>query len=192
MRISTLVAGALLMLAAPAWAQGDPSADQIIQSLKPKGGVLGGTRGIRAAAPQAAPEQGAAPAAKPAVVAAHTAPDAAPSVNLTVQFATGSSELTPAAVRTLNELGKALSSPALANYHFRIEGHTDTVGQHDRNVALSQQRAGKVAEYLSSKFGVSASRLEAVGRGPDALLVPTPDQTPEPRNRRVQVINIGA
>jgi outer membrane protein OmpA-like peptidoglycan-associated protein len=39
---------------------------------------------------------------------------------------------------------------------------------------------------------VSATRLEAVGRGQEALKVPTPDQTPEPRNRRVQVINIGA
>jgi len=28
--------------------------------------------------------------------------------------------------------------------------------------------------------------------GEDGLLVPTPPQTPEPRNRRVQVINLGA
>ena len=28
--------------------------------------------------------------------------------------------------------------------------------------------------------------------GEDGLLVPTPDQTPEPRNRRVQVVNIGS
>ena len=27
--------------------------------------------------------------------------------------------------------------------------------------------------------------------GEDGLLVPTPPQTPEPRNRRVQVINLG-
>ena len=28
--------------------------------------------------------------------------------------------------------------------------------------------------------------------GEDRLLVPTPDQTPEPRNRRVLVVNIGS
>ena len=28
--------------------------------------------------------------------------------------------------------------------------------------------------------------------GEDELLVPTADQTPEPRNRRVQVVNIGS
>jgi outer membrane protein OmpA-like peptidoglycan-associated protein len=39
---------------------------------------------------------------------------------------------------------------------------------------------------------VAASRLEPVGRGQEALKVQTPDQTAEPRNRRVQVINIGA
>jgi outer membrane protein OmpA-like peptidoglycan-associated protein len=53
-------------------------------------------------------------------------------------------------------------------------------------------RAKKVAEFLEKNFGVGAARLEAVGRGPDAPLVPTPDQTAEPRNRRVQVINLGA
>ena len=48
-------------------------------------------------------------------------------MNLSVQFRTGSAELTPAARRTLDELGKALSDAQLAPYRFRIEGHTDTV-----------------------------------------------------------------
>ena len=123
----------------------------------------------------------------------HAAPPAAaPSVNLTVQFANGSAELTPAAIKTLDELGRALSSPALSGYRFRIEGHTDTVGSPAYNMSLSQQRAASVASYLEQKFGVGAARLEAVGRGQEGLLVPTPDQTPEPRNRRVQVINLGA
>ena len=46
--------------------------------------------------------------------------------------------------------------------------------------------------YIVTKFGVQASRLQAVGMGEQGLLVSTPDQTPEPRNRRVQVINLGA
>jgi outer membrane protein OmpA-like peptidoglycan-associated protein len=113
-------------------------------------------------------------------------------VSLTVNFATGSAELTPDAIRTLDELGRALASRELSSYRFRIEGHTDTVGSRDYNRALSQRRALAVVDYVSRKYGVEADRLQAIGMGDTGLLVQTPPQTPEPRNRRVQVINIGA
>jgi outer membrane protein OmpA-like peptidoglycan-associated protein len=113
-------------------------------------------------------------------------------VNLTVNFANGSADLTPDAIHTLDELGRALASKDLASYRFRIEGHTDTVGSRDYNRALSERRAEAVVDYVAKKFSVDASRLQAVGMGEDGPLVPTPPQTPEPRNRRVQVINLGA
>jgi len=131
-----------------------------------------------------------APMATPAV--ATEAVPAAPSANLTVNFATGSAELTPQAIQALNELGRALSSKDLAAYKFRIEGHTDTVGTPDANRALSEQRAEAVVSYITSHFGVDATRLQAVGMGEEDLAVPTPPQTPEPRNRRVLVVNLGA
>jgi outer membrane protein OmpA-like peptidoglycan-associated protein len=95
-------------------------------------------------------------------------------------------------METLDQLGKALSSADLANYRFRIEGHTDTVGSAAYNKTLSAERAASVARYLEQKFGVKAARLETIGLGQQGLLVPTPDQTPEPRNRRVQIVNLGA
>jgi outer membrane protein OmpA-like peptidoglycan-associated protein len=134
----------------------------------------------------------AAPVAPSVAATAPAQPVAAPSIDLTVQFQSGSAELTPEAMRTLDELGRALSHEALAAYRFRIEGHTDTTGSRSANMSLSQARAARVAEYLQSRFGVAAARLEPVGRGQETLKVQTPDQTPEPRNRRVQVINIGA
>jgi outer membrane protein OmpA-like peptidoglycan-associated protein len=192
------LAASLLCAAGTAWAQGNPNADQIINSLKPSGPLTSGTRGIRPVAPPsgattatpATPAAAAAPAAKPAPAATEAAAGA-PSVNLTVQFQTGSSQLTPQAMQALDELGKALTSAALSSYRFRIAGHTDTVGSAPLNKALSDQRAAAVASYLESKFGVAAARLETVGMGESQLLVQTPPQTPEPRNRRVQVINIG-
>ncbi len=186
----------------PVLAQGNPSADQIINSLRPSGNMMpGGTRGIRLTAPtnepaaqQPAPSQAQQPrvaANRPA--AAPVAPaQSAPTVNLTVNFAHGSAELTPDAVRTLDELGRALASKDLAAYRFRIEGHTDTVGSSNYNRTLSERRAEAVVDYVAKKFGVDPSRLQAIGMGEDGLLVPTPPQTPEPRNRRVQVINLGA
>jgi len=116
----------------------------------------------------------------------------APSVNLGVLFRTGLADLTPAAQHTLDELGKALSTPALAPYRFRIEGHTDTVGVAAANRGLSERRAAAVVSYLDARFGVNRTRLEAAGMGEDAPLVPTGPQVPEPRNRRVQVVNVGA
>ncbi len=186
----------------PAFAQSNPSADEIIKSLKPSGNLMqGGTRGIRLAAPST---DATAPAAttrtgrqQPRVAANRSgAPSAAqaadPSVSLTVIFATGSADLTADAVHTLGELGRALASKDLLSYRFRIEGHTDTVGSREYNQALSERRAAAVVDYVARKYGVDPARLQAVGLGEDGLLVQTPSQTPEPRNRRVQVINLDA
>jgi len=183
-----LVAAPLVLAPLPAAAQGNPSSDQIIQSLKPTGNLTGGgTRGIRVANPNAAQEtpQAGAVGATPAGAAS------APSVSLSVQFASGSSDLTPAAHQILDQLGKALTSSELSQYRFRIEGHTDTVGAVAYNRALSQQRAEAVAAYLEGKFGVSVNRLQTVGMGEQGLLVPTPPNTPNEKNRRVNVVNLG-
>ncbi|HET7881340.1 MAG TPA: OmpA family protein [Acetobacteraceae bacterium] len=204
--IAPIIAAPLLLGSLTAFAQGTKSADQIINSLRPTGNLAaGGTRGIRLAAPSgdAAAAPVPAPAAptpaqhprvasnKSAAVPAATAQPTAPSVDLTVNFANGSAELTPEAIQTLDELGKALASKDLEGFRFRIEGHTDTVGSREYNRALSERRAEAVVAYVTKTFGVDASRLQAVGMGEDGLLVPTPPQTSEPRNRRVQVVNIG-
>ena len=42
------------------------------------------------------------------------------------------------------------------------------------------------------RLGIAESRLDAVGLGETQLLVQTPDATAEPRNRRVQIVNIGS
>jgi outer membrane protein OmpA-like peptidoglycan-associated protein len=157
---------------------GNPKSEDIVKALTPTG-VAGPTRGIRMANPGSG-------AAAPSGLAGGAA-----SVNLSVQFATGSAELTAAARQTLNQLGQALSQPALAPYRFRIEGHTDTVGTAAANKELSDRRAAAVADYLAANFKVDRSRLDAVGMGEQGLLVATPDQTAEPRNRRVAVVNLG-
>jgi len=180
-------------------AQAQQSADSIINALKPGGNLTAGaTRGIKlggtAAAPAASPAHPVSTEARPAMRAHEPSPasDAAPSVNLTVNFPTGSADLTPGARASLDNLGKALASSDLAGYRFRIEGHTDNVGSKEANLALSQQRADAVVSYLTSQYNVAPSRLEAVGKGQEDPLVPTPPQTPEAKNRRVQVINLGS
>jgi OOP family OmpA-OmpF porin len=136
------------------------------------------------------PATATAPVARPAPRET-TAPADVPAVSLMVNFASGSATLTPQAEQTLATLARALASPDLMPFRFRIEGHTDTVGPADMNQALSDARAQAVRNHLIQRHGIAAGRLVAVGLGETQLLVRTPDETPEARNRRVQVVNIG-
>ena len=163
----------LSLAALPALAQSKaPSVPDLIKALKGDE-----TRGIKPV--------------KPGTAATTAAPAEAPSVSLSVQFATDSAELTPGARQALDQLGKALTSADLAQFRFRIEGHTDTVGSAAYNKALSQRRAVAVASYLEKNFGVVPARLEAVGLGEEGLAVATPPQTANAENRRVKVVNLG-
>ena len=69
----------------------------------------------------------------------------------------------------------------------QIVGHTDTVGSGPANDILSLDRARFVRDALVAQ-GLRPAITRAVGRGEHELLVPTPDNTREPRNRRVEVI----
>ena len=187
----TVLAALLAACAGPALAQGNPSAAEITRGLDFR--QDGADRGLHRADPaRPPPALGAGPAQSGPGARAPSAAARLPTVNLSVLFRTGSAELTPEARLTLDELGRALSGPALAPYRFRIEGHTDTVGDPGANMALSGRRAAAVAAYLTARFGVDRARLQAVGMGDGALLVPTGPGVPEPRNRRVQVVNLGA
>jgi len=67
-----------------------------------------------------------------------------------------------------------------------IVGHTDTVGDAASNKVLSLRRAEAIGRYFRQK-GVTIPILYT-GFGEEQLLVPTPDETDEPRNRRAEYI----
>ena len=68
-----------------------------------------------------------------------------------------------------------------------VVGHTDLVGTHAFNDALSRQRADLIRNELI-RLGVAAENIEVVARGKRDPIVPTADGVAEPRNRRVEVI----
>jgi outer membrane protein OmpA-like peptidoglycan-associated protein len=68
-----------------------------------------------------------------------------------------------------------------------ITGHTDRVGQVEDNDRLALMRAQTIRDKLI-QLGLHADFVRAVGRGEREPLVATPDEQPEPRNRRVEVI----
>jgi len=67
-----------------------------------------------------------------------------------------------------------------------IVGHTDTLGSKKHNLKLSLKRAEKVRQSLIG-LGVPAESIRIVGKGEEELLVRTPDNTKEPKNRRVDI-----
>ncbi len=63
-----------------------------------------------------------------------------------------------------------------------VAGYTDTVGSRDYNQDLSSRRALSIAHWFKTN-GLEI-RVCHQGFGEDAPVVGTPDETPEPRNRR--------
>ncbi|HEY3092307.1 MAG TPA: OmpA family protein [Vicinamibacterales bacterium] len=67
-----------------------------------------------------------------------------------------------------------------------VIGHTDTTGSAASNVELGLRRANMVRQILLGT-GLEGSLIEVTSHGEADLLVPTPDETSEPRNRRVEI-----
>ena len=67
-----------------------------------------------------------------------------------------------------------------------IIGHTDTVGDIDVNEKLGMERAQSIAKLIVAA-GLKALDLTVISHGERDLLVKTPDNTPEPKNRRVEI-----
>lgn len=67
-----------------------------------------------------------------------------------------------------------------------VIGHTDTTGDPASNADLGMQRAVLIRDVLV-KAGLDSARVDVASHGEADLLVPTPDNTPEPKNRRVEV-----
>jgi len=68
-----------------------------------------------------------------------------------------------------------------------IDGHTDSVGNRQANINLSQGRANFVREYLTNNGNIAASKMSTNGFGPDNPI--DTNATPEGKanNRRVEV-----
>jgi outer membrane protein OmpA-like peptidoglycan-associated protein len=101
-----------------------------------------------------------------------------------VLFPSDSADLSPRAESII----ASVAEDARRNRKGRIEveGFTDTSGNHDYNMKLSQARAEKVADVLVH-HGVPVERIVARGYGETRLAVKTGNGVKEPRNRRVVI-----
>ncbi len=101
-----------------------------------------------------------------------------------ITFATDSSTIQPAFYGTLNSVALVLQkyNRTLVD----VFGHTDSTGDDNYNLQLSQRRAGAVANYLTSQ-GVNGQRFAVIGEGETQPIAS--NATPEGRaqNRRVEI-----
>ncbi len=108
-----------------------------------------------------------------------------------VNFATDSDAIRPGDVpklqASLAKIGEIAQKHAgLGKITLFVLGHTDTVGTAQHNLDLSRRRARAIAAWFRSKGLPVAIAWE--GAGETMLLVKTPDETAEEKNRRVDYI----
>ena len=77
------------------------------------------------------------------------------------------------------------SSPDLQLY---VVGHTDMTGSLEYNIRLSKERAEAVVERLESTYGISRSRLVAMGVGPLVPVLTNQEEDGRAQNRRVELV----
>lgn len=141
-----------------------------------------GTQLTTSADAPAAPEA----VSKEALVAAHgdTFAIAPKPLSFTLYFKIDSPELTVDSRRRVTELLDAIESRAPASVD--ISGHADTTGTPEYNIALSEKRAAALKTIIESHH-LLVSRYRTFGYGESMPVVPTADETAEPKNRRADI-----
>ena len=102
-----------------------------------------------------------------------------------VLFASGQVTLVEGGRSSLAEVVDLLQTEP--DKKIRVEGHTDSLGDADENLLLSEQRAQAVLEALVS-LGVASDRISSLGMGEDFPIASNEDEDGRARNRRVDVI----
>lgn len=102
-----------------------------------------------------------------------------------VLFQSGETDLRAEAMDSLVEVVDLLQSEP--DKKIRIEGHTDSTGNEETNLRISQQRADSVLTALVS-LGVDAERITSAGMGQDFPIATNETDDGRAQNRRVDVI----
>jgi outer membrane protein OmpA-like peptidoglycan-associated protein len=102
-----------------------------------------------------------------------------------LNFETGSTQLTPESVPTVDSLVVILKAyPAVA---VRLEGHTDSTGDAAANKKLSLDRAIVVKEIMI-KGGVADARIGTDGYGQEKPIAPNETEEGRAKNRRTELV----
>ncbi|MFO7868709.1 MAG: OmpA family protein [Bacteroidales bacterium] len=100
-----------------------------------------------------------------------------------IQFQTGKDVILRSSFPILDQVVKVMND----NPEFKLEinGHTDNVGDDDKNMELSKQRAASVKKYLVSK-NIAENRLISKGHGETKPVGDNDTEDGRRKNRRVE------
>jgi outer membrane protein OmpA-like peptidoglycan-associated protein len=131
--------------------------------------------------------QFSAASSEPPTTYSPPAPGATPiaTQHRSIYFDTNSARMSLDSRAVVEEIGEFMRS--YGNTVVDIEGNTDATGSREVNLPLSKARADAVKGYLMEKYGFPASRMRAIGNGPDRPIAG--NDTPEGRekNRRTDI-----
>ncbi len=105
----------------------------------------------------------------------------------TITFVTGSDELDASALRVVNDLASIMARCAEeAGLKAVIGGHTDSVGDPQANLGLSQRRATAVRREMVAR-GVPGVALKSVGYGAEQPIADNETDDGRAKNRRTTI-----
>jgi len=103
-----------------------------------------------------------------------------------IEFEQAKSEILPVSFPDLDKLARYLTEHP--EQKLKIEGHTDNVGDRQKNLLLSEKRAKAIAAYLVKK-GVHYTQItSAIGYGGSRPIAQSDGRKYHPENRRVEFI----
>lgn len=101
-------------------------------------------------------------------------------------FGFGSAELTPASTAALDDLVQRLNA-LNANVYLEIQGHADTSGPAEANLALAQRRAQAVRDDLHLRGRVPLHRMSVIAIGEARPVADNATREGRRQNRRVVI-----
>ena len=106
-------------------------------------------------------------------------------MNLRLVYATNKDQVTPFHYRELDRAAAFIKQ--YPGHDIVIEGHTDSKGDDEFNLKLSQRRAENVRMALIEKYGVEATRITAQGFGESRPVAANETADGREQNRRVVI-----
>lgn len=104
---------------------------------------------------------------------------------VTINFPFNQHKLKEKAVTSLDELASKIKDRN--GYVIQIEGYTDSVGDKDYNLDLSQKRAQSVVRYLAEQHNIPLYRMFIIGLGQTKPIEVNTSKKGRAENRRVEV-----
>lgn len=105
-----------------------------------------------------------------------------------IYFSFNNADIRPESEASLREIADILSKHP--DWKLNVSGHTDSIGGHAFNLALSQRRAASVKSALVTRFKIDAGRLSASGFGDTQPQDTNATLQGRARNRRVELTRL--